>query len=169
VVFCKLEWVMFFAGIRSERQLMRLVADRLGARWYRGYDLGEPWPDHSSLTRMRERYGVAVFRRFFAAIVERCVAAGLVWGKELYIDATKMVANASVESVTPRFALAARAHGDDVFASDAGAAGPQPPLVVAEEPAQIGPSVEAAPDLAAAKAGRHDWLAQEGQQDRTRH
>jgi transposase len=55
VVFFKLELVMFFEGIRSERQLMRLVADRLSARWYCGYDLDEPLPDHSSLTRIRER------------------------------------------------------------------------------------------------------------------
>ena len=33
VVFFKLQLVLFFEGIRSERQLMRLVADRLGARW----------------------------------------------------------------------------------------------------------------------------------------
>jgi transposase len=33
VVFFKLELVLFFEGIRSERQLLRLVADRLGARW----------------------------------------------------------------------------------------------------------------------------------------
>ena len=33
VVFFKLQLVMFFEGIRSERQLLRLVADRLGARW----------------------------------------------------------------------------------------------------------------------------------------
>jgi hypothetical protein len=32
---------------------------------------------------LRERYGLEVFRRFFAAIVEQCVAAGLVWGKGL--------------------------------------------------------------------------------------
>jgi transposase len=169
VVFFKLQLVMFFEGIRSERQLLRLVADRLGARWYIGYDLDEPLPDHSSLTRIRERYGLDVFRRFFEAIVERCVEAGLVWGKELYIDATKMVANASVESVTPRFAIAARAHVDDLFAIDAGAAGPQPPLVVAEEPVRIGPSAEELPELAAMNAARHDWLAQGGQQDRSRH
>jgi transposase len=70
VVFFKLQLVMFFEGIRSERQLMRLVADRLGARWYVGYNLGEALPDHSSLTRIRERYGLEVFKRFFAAIVE---------------------------------------------------------------------------------------------------
>jgi IS5 family transposase len=159
---------MFFEGIRSERQLMRLVADRLGARWYIGYDLDEPLPDHSSLTRIRERYGVAVFRRFFEAIVERCVAAGLVWGTEFYVDATKMVANASVESVTPRFAVAARAHVDDLFAEAADAAGPQPPVVALPEPTPIGPPEEKVPGLAAANAARHDWLASTGQQERGR-
>jgi IS5 family transposase len=49
---------------------MRLAADRLSVRWYVGYDLGEPLPDHSSLTRIRERYGGEVFRRFFPMIVE---------------------------------------------------------------------------------------------------
>src|SRR5205814_6498665 len=78
VVFFKLQLVMFFEGIRSERQLMRHAADRLSIRWYLGYDLGEPLPDHSSLTRIRERYGVEVFRRFFEAIVEQCQKAGLI-------------------------------------------------------------------------------------------
>src|SRR6266567_832178 len=99
VVFFKLQLVMFFEGIRSERQLMRHAADRLSVRWYVGYDLSEPMPDHSSLTRIRERYGVEVFRRFFEAIVEQCQQAGLVWGRELYIDATKVEANASMTSV----------------------------------------------------------------------
>jgi transposase len=71
IVFFKLQLVMFFEGIRSERQLMRHAADRLSIRWFIGYDLGEPLPDHSSLTRIRERYGVEVFRRFFDAIVEQ--------------------------------------------------------------------------------------------------
>jgi IS5 family transposase len=39
---------MFFEDIRSERLLMRQVADRLSVRWYAGYDLDEPLPDHSS-------------------------------------------------------------------------------------------------------------------------
>ncbi len=34
VVFFKLQLVMFFEGIRSERQLMRHAADRLNVRWY---------------------------------------------------------------------------------------------------------------------------------------
>jgi transposase len=55
IVFFKLQLVMFFEGIRSERQLMRLAADRLSVHWYVGYDLGEALPDHSSLTRIRTR------------------------------------------------------------------------------------------------------------------
>jgi transposase len=90
VVFFKLQLVMFFEDIRSERQLMRAVADRLSLRWYLGYDLFESLPDHSSLTRIRERYGLSVFRRFFERIVEECVEAGLVWGEELFFDATKV-------------------------------------------------------------------------------
>jgi transposase len=70
VVFFRLQLVMFFEDIRSERRLMEVAADRLSVRWYLGYDLHESLPEHSSLTRIRERYGLSVFRRFFERIVE---------------------------------------------------------------------------------------------------
>src|SRR5216683_3905950 len=113
IVFFKLQLVMFFEGIRSERQLMHHAADRLSVRWYVGYDLNEPLPDHSSLTRIRTRYGVEMFRRFFEAIVDQCQQAGLVWGKEFYVDATKVNANASMDSLKPRFFV--EAHLADLF------------------------------------------------------
>ena len=94
VVFFKLQLVLFFEGLRSERELMRVAADRISVRWYLGYDLHEPLPDHSNLTRTRERFGLSVFRRFFEEIVERCAEAGLVRGEDLYFDATKVDANA---------------------------------------------------------------------------
>ena len=55
------------------------------------------------------RYGVDVFRRFFDAIVEQCQQEKLVWGRELYIDSTQVNANADLDSLTPRFAVEARA------------------------------------------------------------
>ena len=55
VVFFRLQLVMFFEDIRSERELIRVAADRLSVRWFLGYNLHEPLPDHSSLTRIRER------------------------------------------------------------------------------------------------------------------
>ena len=61
VVFFKLQLVMFFEGIRSERQLMRQASDRLSVRRYVGYDLGESLPDHSSLTRIRTLAGYLAY------------------------------------------------------------------------------------------------------------
>jgi transposase len=108
IVFFKLQLVMFFEGIRSERQLMRQAADRLSVHWYLGYDLGEPLPDHSSLSKIRLRYGLDIFRRFFDAIVQQCQQAKLIWGKELYLDSTQVNANAAMDSLVTRFAVEAR-------------------------------------------------------------
>ena len=113
VVFFKLQLVMFFEDLRSERQLMRAVADRLSLRWYLGYDLHEPLPDHSSLTRIRERYGLEVFRGFFDRSVEMCVEAGLVWGEELFVDSTTVRANAAKGALVPKFAMLE--HLDELF------------------------------------------------------
>lgn len=110
VVFFELHLVMFFEGIRSERKLIEIASLSLAMRWYLGYNLDEPLPDHSSLSKIRARLGLPVFRRFFAAIVEQCVAAGLVWGKELVFDATKVRANASMESLKPVLRLVVDDH-----------------------------------------------------------
>ena len=81
---------------------MEIAADRLSIRWFLGYDLDEPLPDHSNLTRIRKRYGLEVFRRFFEKIVEECFKAGLVWGAELFFDSTKVKASADVDSLRSR-------------------------------------------------------------------
>src|SRR5919201_1802439 len=65
VVFFKLQLILFFEGIRSERQLIALASLHLAHRWYLGYALDEELPDHSSLTRIRQRYGLVAFRGFF--------------------------------------------------------------------------------------------------------
>jgi transposase len=178
VVFFKLQLVMFFEGIRSERQLIRHAADRLSVRWYLGYDLNEPLPDHSSLTKIRTRYGVEVFRRFFEAIVEQCQQEKLVWGKELYIDSTQVNANADLDSLAPRFAVEAREaiqqHLATLFATEQ-----------EEQPSSISPKKEAEPEqptplpvllseeqyeeLASENAARYDWIAEEGRQQREVH
>src|SRR3989440_7749956 len=164
---------------RSERQLMRHAADRLSVLWYAGYDLDEPLPDHSSLTRIRERYGVNVFRRFFEAIVEQCQAAGLVWGKELYFDGTKVEANASLDSVKPRFAV--EAHLATLFGAQAQEAGDESDQDRSQEeaafsgqgspeapkPLPTALSQEEQEALAQHNEERHDWIEQRGAQDRS--
>lgn len=163
LVFFKLQLLLFFEGLRSERQLMRVVADRLSLRWYVGYDLGEPLPDHSSLTRIRERYGLETLRRFFEAIVEQCQQAGLVWGKELYTDATKIEANASMESLAPRFAI--EAHLAALFPN--GAAAQPDELGAAPSPLSVPLAESEKDELAQTNAHRHDWLGEDGRPDRS--
>jgi len=119
VVFFKLQLIAFFEGITSERRLMETTQLNLAHRWYLGYDLDEPLPDHSSLSKIRSRYGVEPFQRFFEQIVELCIEAGLVEGDELYFDATKVEADASMSSLRPRLSLAAtREHVRMVFEED---------------------------------------------------
>jgi transposase len=103
VVFFKLQLIMLFEDFRSERQLMEQVEVNLAFRWYIGYDLGETIPDHSSLTKIRERYGLSTIRRFFEHIVQLCIEAGLVWGAEVYLDGTRVEANAGIDSYVRNF------------------------------------------------------------------
>ena len=119
VVFFKLQLVMFFEGIRSERQLIATASLNLAHRWYLGYALDEVLPDHSSLTRIRQRLGIDIFQRFFEKIVDLCQEAGLVWGRELYFDATKVEANAGIPSLIPRFSYEAKTHVAELFPDQA--------------------------------------------------
>src|SRR5829696_8074624 len=115
VIFFKLQLVMFFEGIRSERKLVETASLNLAHRWYLGYALDEALPDHSSLTRIRQRLGIEFFERFFERVGDLCQDAGLVWGRELFFDATKVVANADVDSLVPRFYHAATTLVADLF------------------------------------------------------
>jgi len=181
IVFFKLQLVLFFEGIRSERQLMRHAADRLSVLWYLGYGLGEPLPDHSSLTRIRTRYGVDMFRRFFEAIVEQCQQAKLVWGKELYIDGTKVQANASTDSLKPRFFVEAHLstlfshqteeateEGEQDASQDESASPELSPQVEKPDPVEVPTSLSAELhcELSQQNEARHDWIEQLGAQDR---
>jgi IS5 family transposase len=138
---------------------MRVAADRLSVRWFLGYDLHEPLPDHSSLTRIRERYGLEVFRRFFERIVEKCFEAGLVRGKELFFDATKVEANAAVDSLAPRWAV--EAHLGGLF-EEAPAEGDRP---ITEEIDALPSAGDA--NLHERNAANKDWISREGAQDRS--
>ena len=167
VVFFKLQLVMFFEDLRSERQLMRVVSDRLSLRWYLGYDLHEPLPDHSSLTRIRERFGLSVFRRFFERIVQMCFEAGLVWGEELFFDATKVEANASLDSARSRSLVEGRLedHLLGVFPEDTllPATDEDCPGALA---GVVGPEGNERQALARTNARQHRWIAKAGRQER---
>ena len=94
----------FFAGIKEDRKLMREAQVNLAMRWFAGYRLDETLPHHSSLTRIRQRWGEALFQQIFARTVSACLQAGLVSGETVHIDATLIRADVSWESLTKRHA-----------------------------------------------------------------
>jgi transposase len=167
VVFFRLQLVMFFEDLHSERQVMEVAADRLSIRWYLGYDLREPLPAHSSLTRIRERYGLEVFRRFFEEIVELCVEAGLVWGKELYFDATKVEANASLDSTRSRSLMeqGVEEHLAGIFPEE-DVLQPVEEGADTQEINAVEPAGREGEALAEANAKRHSWIEGAGRQQR---
>jgi hypothetical protein len=98
--------------------------------------------------------------------------AGLVWGQELYIDATKVAANAATDSLQPRFAVEAHLArlfaAEDDYDDEGGSSGrdeaeadgaPERLPVVLSEAAQA--------DLAARATARHDWIGRAGRPDRS--
>jgi transposase len=94
----------FFQGIVQDRKLMREAQVNLAIRWFAGYRLHETLPDHSSLTRIRQRWGPALFKQIFEHSVKQCLDAGLVNGQTVHVDATLIRADVSWESLTTEHA-----------------------------------------------------------------
>lgn len=100
----KLMLAGFFHGIVHDRKLMREAQVNIAMRWFAGYTLEDKLPDHSSLTRIRQRWGEEMFRRIFTRTVADCAKAGLVNGETVHIDATLIRADVSWESLTEAWA-----------------------------------------------------------------
>lgn len=108
VVLFKLVLLGYLFNVTSERRLCEEAGLNLAWRWFLGYELDEPIPDHSVLSKARQRFGAAVYERFFRRIVELCEARGLIQGDVLFVDATNTRANASPQSLRSRALLEQR-------------------------------------------------------------
>jgi len=98
-VLLKLMLLLVFYNVRSERELMDTLPERLDWLWFLGYDLETEVPNHSVLSKARKRWGMEVFKGFFERIVWQCVQAGLVDGRKIFMDSSLVEADASCNSV----------------------------------------------------------------------
>jgi transposase len=92
----------FLLGIVHDRRLIREAQVNLAIRWFIGYALHEALPDHSSLTRIRQRWGEDMFRRIFTRVVRQCQAAGLVPAETVHVDASLIRADVSMDALVSR-------------------------------------------------------------------
>src|SRR5258708_10156197 len=100
-VIIRMMLLLFLDDIKSERELMRIIPERLDYLWFLGYGLDDKVPNHSVLSKARKRWGKEVFVSLFSRVVQQCVAAGLVEERKIHLDASLVDANASLRSVKP--------------------------------------------------------------------
>jgi len=94
-----------------DRKLMREAQVNIAVRWFLGYGLHEKLPHHSSLTRIRQRWGEERFRKIFKRTVETCLTAKIATAEVVHIDASLIRANVSWDSLAER-------HVEDVLSEN---------------------------------------------------
>lgn len=95
VVFMKLILIGYLENLGSDRRIMQTVSMRLDMLFFLGYDLDEPLPWHSTLSRTRQLYG----EELFLQVLRECIAKGMVAGKRQAMDSVLVKANASMDSL----------------------------------------------------------------------
>jgi transposase len=98
--YFRLLLVGYFEGIDSERGIAWRATDSLAIRSFLHLAVEEPPPDHSTLSRTRRT--LESHRAVFTWVLQRLVAAGLLKGKTIAIDATTLEANAAMRSIVRR-------------------------------------------------------------------
>lgn len=99
VVFFKICLVGYINNINSDRRLAEYCADSLSIRLFLGYDIDEPLPWHSTISRTRQLYGEEVFKKLFEQVFEKCIASGMIAGHTQALDGAFLKANASKDSL----------------------------------------------------------------------
>ena len=104
-VILKMMFLLIFYNVRSERELMQTIPERLDWLWFLGYDLDDDIPNHSVLSKARLRWGKKAFKYFFEHIVLQCSDVGLIDGSKIFTDASLVQADASNNSVVKQQSL----------------------------------------------------------------
>lgn len=96
--------VGYLYGITSERRLVEEVRMHLAYRWFTRLGFEQEIPDHSTFSKNRHgRFRESrIFLEVFEEIVRRCLALGLVEGRQLTVDGTVVAANASPQKGVKR-------------------------------------------------------------------
>jgi transposase len=97
--YFRMVFIGYFEGIDSQRGIAWRCADSLSLQEFLGLKLGEPSPDHSSLTNIRKRLPIEVYNRVFQFVLEVVATHGLLKGKTVAVDSTTLEANAAMKSI----------------------------------------------------------------------
>lgn len=98
-IYFRMLLIGYFEGIDSQRGIAWRCADSLSLRAFLGIPLSESTPDHSSLTKIRQRLSLDVHERVFHFVLQLAQDKKLLRGKTVAVDATTLEANAAMRSI----------------------------------------------------------------------
>ncbi len=101
-LYFRMLFVGFFEGLSAQRAIAWKCSDSLSVREFLGVPISEDSPDHSSLTRIRQRLPLEVHVRCFQMVLEIARQKGILRGKTLAVDSTMLEANAAMKSMVHR-------------------------------------------------------------------
>jgi transposase len=98
-LYFRMLFVGYFEALDSQRAIAWRCADSLSLRAFLGVPLNESTPDHSSLTKIRQRLPLDVHERVFIHVLAIAHEKKLLRGKTVAIDATTLEANAAMKGI----------------------------------------------------------------------
>jgi len=98
-VYFRMLLVGYFEGIGSQRGIAWRCSDSLSLRQFLGLPLTESPPDHSHLTRGRDRLPQEVHEGVLQWVLKLAQAKKLFTGKTVGVDSTTIEANAAMKSI----------------------------------------------------------------------
>jgi hypothetical protein len=101
-IYFRMLFVGYFEGLDSQRAIAWRCSDSRSLRDFLGYLPTEATPDHSSLTKVRQRLPEVVHEEVFAWVLQLADANGLLHGKTVGVDSTFLEANAAMKTIRRR-------------------------------------------------------------------
>lgn len=101
-VVYRMLFVGYFEGITSQRGIAWRCSDSLSLRAFLGLGIEGKVPDHSSLTKIRQRIPAKIDQQVFQLVLEEAAKRGLLKGKTVAVDATMLEANAAMKAIVLR-------------------------------------------------------------------
>jgi transposase len=98
-VYFRMLLVGYFEGLDSQRAIAWRCSDSLSLRAFLGTPLAEATPDHSSLTRIRQRLPLDAHEQVFVFVLRLAQEKKLLRGKTVAVDSTTLEANAAMRSI----------------------------------------------------------------------
>lgn len=119
VVFFKLMLVGFLEDLSSDRRIINTASMRLDILFFIGYNIDEPLPWHSTLSRTRQLYGEDIFKDLFKKVLKMCINKGMVSGRRQAVDSALIKANASMDSLAEKEVMTdAEAFADELRSNE---------------------------------------------------